>query len=175
MSKKTNYIISALITLALGITLIIYRAQVISWVLLIIGALLVIFGIIDLTKKRIIGALIFLFLGASVIVSVLGLNQFGVEVAKIFNVIVTIILYALGVFLIIIGIFAVIKLINAHNTYSSPFSMMFSYLIPVIYIFIGICLFFNQTGIVNLFFLIAGIMLVIQGTLYLVVALPMKE
>jgi hypothetical protein len=153
MSRNAK-IIGALITMAIGVALIAFGIRIIGIVLSILGAFFIIRGILAIiTRSDLIGCIINCAIGA---VIVTGGWMF-----------VAIMLIILAVALIVIGIVWLIKLIKRHTKGKNVLTSILTYLMPIGCILIGACFFFNGTAFVDTAFVIAGVLIFIDGLAYL--------
>ncbi len=153
--KKTEKIIAAILTMVLGVLLIVVRGNMISILMTVLGAALLVFGVIDLINKLIPAGVVKLV--CSVLVIVFGW------------VLVSAVLYILGAFLVIVGILVLYELIKNKVCCSfNDWNSLLIYAKPCVCILIGVLLFFNGVGWI---FVLAGIVTAIEGGLLLIDAL----
>ena len=155
--KKSERLITALITIALGVLLIVLRGDLISILMTVVGLGLIAFGIMDLIDNRIPPAVVKLVGG--VVVIVCGW------------VIVEAVLYLVAGALLIAGILLLYEKIKNHSRCATLFYTLCEYAVPVVFLVIGTLLMFNQGNTVKWVFIFGGIFTIIEGGLLLVGAL----
>ncbi|MBQ7368808.1 MAG: DUF308 domain-containing protein [Clostridia bacterium] len=155
--KKTEKIVSALLTIALGVLLIILKGNVISILMTVLGLGLLALGIVELCNRLIPPAVVKLVSGALVILCGW--------------VIVEAVLYLLAAALLILGILVIYEKIKSKTVCEALWQTVCEYAVPVVFILIGICLLFNQGNTVNWVFILSGVFTVVEGGLLLVNAL----
>ncbi len=155
--KKPEKIVSALLTIALGVLLIILKGKVISILMTVLGLGLLALGIVELCNHLIPPAVVKLVSGALVILCGW--------------VIVEAVLYLLAAALLILGILVIYEKIKSKNSAPTLWQTLCEYAVPVVFILIGICLLFNQGNTVNWVFVLSGAFTVVEGGLLLVNAL----
>ena len=161
--KVSEKIISAILTLVLGILFIVLKGQVVSIAMTILGVLLIVLGIMNLTTKLVAPGVVKIVVGALIIL-------FG-------WVLVSAALYILAALLLIFGIlqlYARIK-IKLNTKGARIIDTIFAYALPVICIVIAFFLFFNQGGTVDWVFIVAGVFTIIEGILMLANGLRKNE
>ena len=154
--KMENGLITAATLILVGALFIIFKGEVVSIAMSIIGLALVILGVVDALKKYVVSGVIKIALGALVLMA-----------GWLF---ISLALYVLGAFLLIAGVselYAFTKL--KIKRLSLPVALRIAQ--PVIYILVAICLFFNQGGAISWVFTVSGIFLVLDGTVALIGAL----
>ena len=156
--EKTNKYISAVVMMVIGLLLIILKDGIIGILLTALGVALIVMGILDAVQRKdvtrcvikcVIGAVI--ILGGWVFVAVM--------------------LYILGALLVIVGVLWIIKLVQRHTKGANLIGTITAYLVPALYILIGVCLFFNQSAFVNVVFIIVGVIVLVDGIIQLVNAI----
>ena len=155
--KKTEKIISALLTIALGVLLIVLQGKIISIMMTIMGIALLIFGALDLYNRLVPPAIVKIVIG--VVIIFCGW------------LIVGAVLYVLAAILLIAGILFLYEKIKNKVCGASLFYTICEYAVPSIFILIGILLLFNQGNTVNWVFILSGIFTVVEGGLLLLNAL----
>jgi uncharacterized membrane protein HdeD (DUF308 family) len=80
-------------------------------------------------------------------------------------------LYILGALLVIVGILWIIKLVQRHTKGANLIGTITAYLVPALYILIGVCLFFYQSAFVDVVFIIVGVIVLVDGIIQLVNAI----
>lgn len=155
--KKSQRLITALVTIAFGVLLIVLRGDLISILMTVVGLGLIAFGIMDLIDSRIPPAVVKLVSG--VVVIVCGW------------VIVEAVLYLVAGALLIAGILLLYEKIKTHSRCATFFYTLCEYAVPAICIVLGVLLMFNQGNTVEWVFILGGIFTIIEGGLLLVGAL----
>ena len=155
--KKSERLITALITIALGVLLIVLRGDLISILMTVVGLGLIALGVMDLIDNRIPPAVVKLVGG--VVVIVCGW------------VIVEAVLYLVAGALLIAGILLLYEKIKSRSRCDTLFYTRCEYAVPVVFLVIGTLLMFNQGNTVNWVFIFGGIFTIIEGGLLLVGAL----
>ena len=144
--KLDSRLYTALLYILLGLTLIIFRTQAISWAVTIIGACFIVFGVLDLIYGNTVGGAISLIIGIAMIV--LGWT------------IVKIVLLVLGILIAIKGLLA----LNAELRKKKH--TLIGLLFPILTIIFGILLAFGNGFSIVL--LLVGILFVVDGLLGLI-------
>lgn len=155
--KKSERLITALITIALGVLLIVLRGDLISILMTVVGLGLIALGVMDLIDNRIPPAVVKLVGG--VVVIVCGW------------VIVEAVLYLVAGALLIAGILLLYEKIKSRSRCDTLFYTVCEYAVPAVFLVIGTLLMFNQGNTVNWVFIFGGIFTIIEGGLLLVGAL----
>ena len=141
--KKSERLITALITIALGVLLIVLRGDLISILMTVVGLGLIALGVMDLIDNRIPPAVVKLVGG--VVVIVCGW------------VIVEAVLYLVAGALLIAGILLLYEKIKSRSRCDTLFYTLCEYAVPVVFLVIGTLLMFNQGNTVNWVFIFGGI------------------
>ena len=145
--KLNSNLTSALMYIILGVLFCVFKATVIDWLMTIAGVLFIVFGVIDLTKNSTASGVINVAIG---IVILLG-GWFFLEV----------VLLVFGILLAVKGTIALINSLKALN--KSFFDILFSALTVVV----GFMLIASKWAVVDWFFLVMGVMFIIDGVLAL--------
>ena len=147
-SNKSNELLTAIALILIGGLFIIYKGEVISIAMSLIGITLVVLGIIDILRSRVVSGVVKLVFAALVVLA-----------GWLF---VTLALYVLGAFLLIAGITQLIALSKLKiKKLTLPAVMNIAQ--PIIYILVAICLFFNQGGAISWVFILSGVFLILDG------------
>ena len=125
--KVSEKIISAILTLVLGILFIVLKGQVVSIAMTILGVLLIVLGIMNLTTKLVAPGVVKIVVGALIIL-------FG-------WVLVSAALYILAALLLIFGILQLYAQIKLNTKGARIIDTIFAYALPVICIVIAFFLF----------------------------------
>lgn len=152
--NRQNALLSGLISIILGVLFIIFKAEILNWMMIGLGVLLIVMGVLDIANKNLIPGIVLLIVGILTII--------------LSSTIIWLLLYILGVLLMVLGIVLFVQLFNTKRKYRSGLLNFISFLVPVFYILIGICLCFNQTSFINTVYIIVGVLLIVQGTLNVV-------
>lgn len=144
--KNLGNNVSALAAIVIGALLILMKGDVISIAMTIAGVACIIFGILDILNKKTTSGLTKLVAG--VLVLVLGW------------VIVDIALTVVGVILIIVG---AVGLLEVFKKKASKAKRGKKLLKNVLYLLIGALLVFNLGGVIDWTFIVAGVLLIVEG------------
>lgn len=155
--KKTEKIVAALLTVALGILVIVLRGNLIKIVTTVLAIALLSLGVMDLIHKRVPPAIVKIVTG--VVVLICGLT------------VVEIVLYILAAMLIIAGILSLYEKLKVGKICRGWREILFEYALPVFFILVGVLLLFNQGNTVNWIFVVCGILTVLEGGVLFVNAL----
>lgn len=150
--KTSEKVISALLTILLGVMFIVMKQEVISVAMTVFGVVLIVLGIMNFIDKEVVPAVIKIVLGALIIV-------FG-------WVLVSAVLYIVAALLLIYGILLLYSRIKLRV--KGWRQMLFAYAEPVVFIVISFFLFFNQGGTLAWVFIVSGIFTVVEGILMLI-------
>ena len=156
--EKTNKYISAAIMMAIGLLLIILKGGIIGILLTALGVALIVMGILDAVQRKDVARCVIKCVIGAVII--LGGWLF-----------VAVMLYILGALLVIVGILWIIKLVQRHTKGANLIGTITAYLVPALYILIGVCLFFYQSAFVDVVFIIVGVIVLVDGIIQLVNAI----
>ena len=148
--KKSETIISAIVTIALGVLLMIMKGEMISVFMTILGVALIVLGLIDLLLRNITFAVIKLVAGSVVIF-------FGWTI-------VSAVVYIIAALVLIVGILALYDAIRFRLRCVRGMETLKILAPPVVCILIGFVLFFNQWDWV---FVVAGLFTILEGGLLL--------
>lgn len=156
---KSNDFITAAALIVIGALFMIYKSEVISIAMSLIGVTLAVLGVVDIVRG---------FTVSGVVKIVLALLVFATG-----WLFITLALYILGAFLLIAGItelYALTKVKIKKMTLGTAMHIAQ----PIIYILVAICLFFNQGGALSWVFTVSGLFLIIDGAVALIGALDNK-
>lgn len=152
---KDNKLINGIIIAIIGLLLIILKNEVISIIATCFGVYFIVSGILTIVKnKKLVEGIIMIAIGAAVIL-------FG-------WLLVQLVLYVIAALLVVYGIYTLYKCFKNKVKFKNPISMILFYAIPILYVVAGICLFFNQGGVTSLAFIIAGIVLLVNGIIMII-------
>ncbi len=153
--EKLNKYLSSAIMIAIGLLLIILRRGVVEILLTALGVFLIVMGILDaVQRKDVTRCVIKCVIGAVTIL----LGWLVVEVM----------LYILGALLVIVGVLWIVKLVQRHTKGENVIATIMEYLVPSLYILVGVCLFFNQSAFMDVMFIIAGVIVLVDGIVQLI-------
>ncbi len=139
---------TAIALIVIGLLFMIYKGGIISIAMSLIGATLIVLGILDILHNRTTIGIIKLVLAALVMLA----GWLFIKLA----------LYILGAFLLVAGITQLRSVLSVkYKKVTLPVVM--HVMQPVIYILVAICLFFNQGGAISWVFTVSGIFLIIDG------------
>jgi hypothetical protein len=151
---KKESIVTALVSIVLGLLLIIMRANVIKLAVTIVGVVLIVWAIRDFINKLTNTGIIKAVIGACVLI--FGWMFIGLA------------LYILAAALIIMGLLKIVNTVKYGPRGVTVADNVIIYAKPVITALAGACLLFNQGGTISWVFIITGIMVVISGVLEIV-------
>lgn len=154
MEKKTNQLISAIITIAIGVLFIVCKNDIIGITMTVFGAALIVSAVFDFVQKQIALGIVKSVVG--VVVIVFGWNLMSAA------------LYIMAALLLIYGLLLLYAVIQNKGRISDKLDKILSFVKPSVYIFVGICLLFNQGGTIAWIFIVSGIFLMIEGIIALV-------
>lgn len=155
--KKSEKIIAAVLTMALGILFMLLKDTFIGLLMTVAGVALIVLGIIDIVNKLVPPAVVKMVTG--VLVVVCGW------------VIVEAILYIFAGILLVFGILLLYYKIKNNVRGCTLWQTILEFVTPVICITIGILLLFHSAAIVNFVFIASGVLAFIEGGIMLYDAL----
>ena len=154
-----NDIVTAVALIVIGALFMIYKSEVISIAMSLIGAVLIVLGIVDITRQFVVSGVVKIV--------------FAVLVLAAGWMFITLALYILGALLLIAGISELYNLSKVKiKKITLPIAMHIAQ--PIIYILVAICLFFNQGGALSWVFTVSGLFLIIDGVVALIGAFDKK-
>ena len=160
--KKASGIISGLMYLILGILFVILKTEVIGIAMTVMGIALIVLGIIDFVKARV-------FLGLLKILAAVVIFVFEWKLIEFAGIV-------MGVILLVWGIIALIRKIRSKRKPKKFLANLVGYLVPVVCILGGIFLLTGGIGsALTWAFIIAGVLLIINGALAIIEALTSKK
>lgn len=151
--SANNKLLSAIVSVVLGVLLIIMQKDVISFALTLIGIALIVSAVMDFSKQATQNGIIKAVIGAVII-------AFG-------WLFVSAAVYILAAILVLQGILQIVDTYKLHSSLPGGAQKAFSYSKPVISLLAGICLLFNQGGTISWVFIVCGILLVAEGVIAL--------
>ena len=150
---RGNDTITAIALIVIGALFMIYKSEVISIAMSLIGFTLITLGVVSVVKQFVVSGVIKIVFG----VLVLTAGWLFIKLA----------LYILAAFLLIAGISELYPMANVKiKKITLPIALHIAQ--PVIYILVAICLFFNQGGALSWVFTVSGLFLIIDGALGLI-------
>lgn len=154
-SKKSklvaNALIFALIYILLGVLFLIFKGAVARWCVIAIGVLLIVQGVLDMTNRRLVQGILEAAIGVLAIV-------FAAAITK----------YAILVLGVILLVWAVLRLFDS----SSKGPLTFLYIIGAIVV--GVLMIVQPFTAADWFFIVLGVLLIIEGVLCLIPASARK-
>lgn len=145
--KKDSQLFLRIGMIVLGVLFVVKKSGVIHTAMMLIAAVLVLSAIFDFTKKESSSGII----KAVIAVGVVVFGWLFVELA----------LYLIAVLLILHGITQLVQIAKQKPSGYLP------YAVPVFSLIAGCCLLFNQGGTVDWLFVVAGVILIVEGVLSL--------
>lgn len=156
--NKNNNLLSALlfpiVTVLSGILLLIFGGGVINIALYVIGAILMVSGILAIVKKDYIKGVIMIVVG--IVIIFLGWKL--VEIALI----------VLGVLLAVVGVYNIVKLIMDKK------ASFKNVLAPVVILIVGVLLLVVGLGVLDFIVYVAGVLLIVYGVYQIILVLMNK-
>ena len=138
--KQISMLVMALVYIALGVLFIIFKGQILTWITYVIGALLIVKGVIDFVSyKLIIPAAVEISLGILAISRGAAVTQ---AVASIG-----------GVMLVLYGLY---------NLFTQPKTIV-SLVIDILTVVAGVLLMINTSGVIEWLFIVMGVIFIING------------
>jgi uncharacterized membrane protein HdeD (DUF308 family) len=150
--KNTSNLVSAILYILIGVLLVIFKSEMLNWLMTIAGVFFLISGIIDVIKKNYMGGAVSIIIGVAILI-------LGWLATKI-------VLLVFGLLIAIKGLIALIEEFKRKKL--SAFGILFAILTMVA----GIMLAFGDG--LNILVLICGIFFIIDGVLGLIGALTSK-
>ena len=154
--KKTEKIISAVLTMVVGILLIAMQDKFIGILMSIAGACLVVLGIVDLFHRCVPPAVIKIISG--IVIIVCGW------------VLVEAVLYIVAAMLLIAGTLLLYDKIKKRVRCETLLKTVLEYVLPSVFIVIGCLLLCHQAFALEITFVVTGILTLIEGSILLVEA-----
>lgn len=152
--KKTEKVIAALLTIALGVLLIVLRGKLVSIVMTVLGVGSMAFGVMDIFSRAVPPAVVKLVVGLVVILCGW--------------VIVGAVLYVAAALLIIAGVLLLYEKIRGKETCGSLLHTLCTYAVPAVFLVIGTLLLFNQGNTASWVFIFSGAFTIVLGGILLV-------
>ncbi len=150
---KSNKLISAILTIVLGLLFIVFKGSVIELAITIFGVAFIVMGIMDILKKDIVGGVIRAAIGALVIL----LGWLLLKVALI----------VLGVVLIAYGVLQTFEILQGKSRRKSVKALLIQYAQPALNVLVGLCLLFAYEAM-NVMCIVVGVIFLLEGFVALV-------
>ena len=151
--NKSEKIIAAALTMALGVLFIVLKGTFIELLMTLLGACLIVLGVVDIINKLIPPAVVKMVSGTLVIICGW--------------LIMEAVLYILAGLLLVCGILMLYQKIKLRVCGVNFWKTVLEYATPIIIILIGVLLLFNRAEFVNAIFIISGLLIFIEGGLLL--------
>lgn len=151
--KKSEKILAACLMMAVGFLLIVLKDDMISILMTVLGAGLIVLGIMDLVARHIPIGIVKLVCGVFIIVCGW--------------IIVNAVLYVIAAALLIFGILLVYYKVKKRVRGRTPFHTLCEYAIPAFFIAIGLLLLFHRSAAVEIVLVICGVLTVLEGGVFL--------
>ncbi len=155
--KTSEKIVSAIITMGLGVLLLILKGDFISILMTIAGVSLIVLGVLDIFRNFVPPAVVKIVVGALIILCGW--------------VIVEVVLYIVAAILLIVGILLLYDKVKKKIYCRDLLHTICEYAVPALFIMIGFMFLFHQGKAVNLIFIISGILTLLEGGVLLFNAL----
>ncbi len=151
--KKSEKIISALLTMALGVMFVILKDNFIGILMTVAGVSLLILGVVDIINRGIPPAIIKIVSGLLLIICGWA--------------IVEAVLYVLSGILLVFGILLLYGKIKNKPHCALWWHVVLEYATPIICISIGILLLFHKGDFIDAILVVSGILTIIEGSILL--------
>ncbi len=159
--KKTSQLISAIMTLVLGVLFLIFKEGVIGVALTVLGIVLIVIAILELVRKNFTSGIIKAVLGVAVLI-------IGGLLLDIALIIVGIVLLVYGILELVKRIVAIVKKQNG-----KLLPTVLGFIAPAICIAASVLLLTGKALSVGI--IIAGVLLIVDGIIALIEALTSKN
>lgn len=151
--KKNQAVVSAALMLIIGILLIVFRREVLSIAMTILGACLIVLGVLDLIECR-----DYLLFAVKVVI--------GILIIVCGWAILGIACYVIGALLLVYGLMQLWNFICSKTKIVSVSDFFAVYSNPIMNIIIGLCLLLSNVGsIADVMFIIVGAFFIIEAAL----------
>ncbi len=154
-SKKSklvaNALIYALIYILLGVLFLIFKGAVAVWCVYALGVLLIVQGVLDMVNRRLVQGILEAAIGVLAIV-------FAAAITK----------YAVMVLGIILLLWAILRLFD--SSFKGPLTML--YIVGAIVV--GVLMIVSAFKVLDWFFIVIGVLLIVEGVLCLIPASARK-
>ena len=155
--KKSEKIIAAILTMAVGVLLIVLQNNFIGLLMTIAGVCLIVFGALDIFHREIPPAVVKIVTGVLIIVCGWALIEA--------------VLYIVAALLLIAGILLLYDKIKKKVVCDTLLFTALEYAVPSLFILIGFLLLFHQAVAIEIIFVFSGILTLIEGGVLLANAL----
>ena len=155
--KKSEKIIAAILTMAIGVLLIVMQNNFIGLLMTIAGICLIVFGALDVFHREVPPAVIKIVTGALLIVCGW--------------VLIEAVLYIAAAILLIAGILLLYDKIKKRVVCDTLLLTALEYAVPSLFVLIGFLLLFHQAVAIEIIFVFSGILTLIEGGVLLANAL----
>ena len=153
MEKKSEHLIQAILTIALGVLFMVFKSDIIGIAMTVLGVALIISAVVDLVHKQVAPCVIKAVVGVVIIV-------FGWTLMNAA-------LYIMAALLLIYGILLLYQTIKDKERVENADKIL-RFVKPILYIVISVCLLFNQGGTIAWVFILSGIFFIVEGIISLV-------
>ena len=157
--QKTSRLISAIMTLVLGVLFVTLKAQVIGVCLTILGIALIVIGVLDIIRNFLTSGIIKTVLGIAVLV----MGWLLLEIAVI----------VVGVILAVYGVIdlirAIVALVNDKN--SKLLAKIMNFIAPIICMVAAVFLLTGGGAVYDWAIIVAGVLFIVDGVIALIGAL----
>ena len=153
MEKKSEQLIQAILTIALGVLFMVFKSDIIGIAMTVLGVALIISAVVDLVHKQVAPCVIKAVVGVVIIV-------FGWTLMNAA-------LYIMAALLLIYGILLLYQTIKDKERVENADKIL-RFVKPILYIVISVCLLFNQGGTIAWVFILSGIFFIVEGIISLV-------
>lgn len=126
--KKSDRIIVAALTIALGFLLVVLQSDIVSILTTVLGITLVVFGCIELFRNRVPPAVVKIVSGALLVLCGW--------------VVVNAVVYILAAAVLLVGVLSLYETLKAHATCLTLWQTISAYAVPSLLVLIGVILFF---------------------------------
>ena len=140
---------SGILLSIIGLLFIVFKGEVISIIGTIIGVIFIINGIKYFSTDQTTEGITLIVIGILIII-------FG-------WVFVAIALYLVGIILIVFGVYTLYVRLKSKLITDNVVAKVLYFMIPVLYILAGGCLFFNQGGTISFIFIVVGVIILLNG------------
>ena len=152
-SRKTSNLLASILYIALGVLLIIFKAETINWAMTIAGIIFIISGIIEIIKKEWAGGAVSLVIG--IVILVLG------------NLLKDIVLLVLGILIAVKGVVSLFE--ELKKSKKSVIGITFA----IITVVVGLVLAFGNG--LEIILTICGIVFIVDGAIGLISTIVDKK
>ena len=147
--KTSEKIVSAIVTMALGVLLLVLKGEFISILMTVVGVSLIVLGVLDIFYRLVPPAVVKIVVGSLIILCGW--------------VIVEVVLYIVAAILLIVGILMLYDKIKKKLYCRNILQTIIEFAVPALFILIGFMFLFHQGKAVNLVFVISGVLTIMEG------------